>query len=141
MARPFEMIKDINDQKELWKIVVKVHHKWTVISNNKEHFEMIFIDKEAGIEDPLEYPLALDSFLGLRMKFKVKWQLRWGNAYVISVFHDEPVIKQLLGNWEKEKIKQSVDKANTENDYEVVTIFSVSSHVSTKFLNATIYHI
>ena len=38
------------------------------------------------------------------MKYKVKWQLRWGNAFVVPVFRDEPVIKQLLGNWEKEKV-------------------------------------
>ncbi|KAI5409396.1 hypothetical protein KIW84_054997 [Lathyrus oleraceus] len=36
MVRPFEIICDIIDKKELWKIVVKVHHKWNVVSNNKE---------------------------------------------------------------------------------------------------------
>ncbi|XP_058731680.1 uncharacterized protein LOC131623307 isoform X2 [Vicia villosa] len=46
MARPLERIADINDKKELWKVAVRVHHKWMVVSNNKEHFEMIFIDKE-----------------------------------------------------------------------------------------------
>lgn len=45
MARPFENFKDINDTKEFWKIVVKVHHKWNVISNTKEHFKMIVVDK------------------------------------------------------------------------------------------------
>ncbi|KAI5408452.1 hypothetical protein KIW84_054330 [Lathyrus oleraceus] len=44
MARPFEKITDINKTKELWKIAVKVHHKWTVISNNKEHIQLIFVD-------------------------------------------------------------------------------------------------
>ncbi|XP_058778020.1 uncharacterized protein LOC131652229 isoform X2 [Vicia villosa] len=37
---------DINDTKELWKVAVRVAHKWNVVSNNKEHFEMIFFDKE-----------------------------------------------------------------------------------------------
>ncbi|CAK8533959.1 unnamed protein product [Lathyrus sativus] len=46
MAMPFEKIGDIFDKKELWKIVVKVHHKWTVVSNNKEHLELIFVDAE-----------------------------------------------------------------------------------------------
>ncbi|XP_058722123.1 uncharacterized protein LOC131593573 [Vicia villosa] len=46
MARPLEKISDINDEKELWKVAVKIHHKWSVISNNKEHFEMVVYDSE-----------------------------------------------------------------------------------------------
>ncbi|XP_058746207.1 uncharacterized protein LOC131619084 [Vicia villosa] len=45
MARPIEIIVDINDGKELWKLAVRIHHRWNVVSNNKEHFEMIFVDK------------------------------------------------------------------------------------------------
>ncbi|XP_058761316.1 uncharacterized protein LOC131634701 [Vicia villosa] len=45
MSRPVERIAEINDGKELWKIVVRIHHRWKVVSNNKEHFEMIFVDK------------------------------------------------------------------------------------------------
>ncbi|XP_058776166.1 uncharacterized protein LOC131650476 [Vicia villosa] len=45
MSRPVERIAEINDGKELWKIVVRIHHRWNVVSNNKEHFEMIFVDK------------------------------------------------------------------------------------------------
>ncbi|XP_058733258.1 uncharacterized protein LOC131604860 [Vicia villosa] len=45
MSRPVERIAEINDGKELCKIVVRIHHRWNVVSNNKEHFEMIFVDK------------------------------------------------------------------------------------------------
>ncbi|XP_058725668.1 uncharacterized protein LOC131596960 [Vicia villosa] len=45
MSRPVERIAEINDGKELWKIVVRIHHRWKVVSNSKEHFEMIFVDK------------------------------------------------------------------------------------------------
>ncbi|XP_058726916.1 uncharacterized protein LOC131598318 [Vicia villosa] len=45
MSMPVERITEINDGKELWKIVVRIHHRWNVVSNNKEHFEMIFVDK------------------------------------------------------------------------------------------------
>ncbi|XP_058764091.1 uncharacterized protein LOC131637518 [Vicia villosa] len=45
MSRPVERIAEINNGKELWKIVVRIHHRWNVVSNNKEHFEMIFVDK------------------------------------------------------------------------------------------------
>ncbi|CAI8607489.1 unnamed protein product [Vicia faba] len=48
MARPVEKISDINDNKELWKLAVRVHHRWNVVSNNKVHFEMIFVDKAGG---------------------------------------------------------------------------------------------
>ncbi|XP_058745814.1 uncharacterized protein LOC131618652 [Vicia villosa] len=48
MARPLAKICDINDSKELWKVSVRVHHKWTVVSNKREHFEMIFVDVSGG---------------------------------------------------------------------------------------------
>ncbi|XP_058751158.1 uncharacterized protein LOC131624214 [Vicia villosa] len=48
MARPMEKVVDINDTKELWKVAVRVVHKWKVVSNNKEHCEMIFQDKEGS---------------------------------------------------------------------------------------------
>lgn len=49
MARPFKKINDINDMKELWKVVVSVHHKRSVVSNNKDHFEMIVVDKDVSL--------------------------------------------------------------------------------------------
>ncbi|XP_058770393.1 uncharacterized protein LOC131644024 [Vicia villosa] len=48
MARPLAKICDINDSKELWKVSVRVHRKWTVVSNKREHFEMIFVDVSGG---------------------------------------------------------------------------------------------
>lgn len=49
MAGPFEKINDTTDSKELWKVVVKVHCKWSVVSSNKKHFEMTLIDKEVSL--------------------------------------------------------------------------------------------
>lgn len=49
MTRLFEKISDTCDQKELWKVTVKVHHKWTVITNNKEHLELIFVDANVSL--------------------------------------------------------------------------------------------
>ncbi|KAI5447460.1 hypothetical protein KIW84_015062 [Lathyrus oleraceus] len=152
--------------KELWKVDVKVHHKWSVVSKNKEHFEMIVIDKDcpkvargdkapllcevghsteagifrykienevshygkckcskfvfcerlcsqlfgvsaaqmhdimikAGIDDPLEFPLALDVLLGSKIAFKVKCQLSWKSCYVVMILRDESFTK---GSMEK----------------------------------------
>ncbi|XP_058774349.1 uncharacterized protein LOC131648625 [Vicia villosa] len=42
MAQPIEAVKDINDSKDLWKIVVRCKYMWTVTSSsNKQHMDMI----------------------------------------------------------------------------------------------------
>lgn len=46
MARPFELLKNINDTKELWKVDICIHHRWSVVNKNKEHFELIVVDKD-----------------------------------------------------------------------------------------------
>lgn len=47
MARPIESVMDINDSKDLWKIVVRCRHLWTVrSSSNKEHLELILVDSK-----------------------------------------------------------------------------------------------
>ncbi|XP_050883299.1 uncharacterized protein LOC127086562 [Lathyrus oleraceus] len=44
MARPIESVMDINDSKDLWKIVVRCRHFWTVrSSSSKEHLELILV--------------------------------------------------------------------------------------------------
>ncbi|XP_058736051.1 uncharacterized protein LOC131608135 isoform X3 [Vicia villosa] len=50
---------------------------------------------EAGITDPLEFPLALDGLVGLKLVFKVKWQPSWNNATVVSIYDDKAAFKQL----------------------------------------------
>ncbi|KAI5405218.1 hypothetical protein KIW84_052118 [Lathyrus oleraceus] len=57
MVKPLEKICDLNDTKDLWKVTLRVHHKWLVLSNNKEHFEMIFIDKD-GADTHVVVPAA-----------------------------------------------------------------------------------
>ncbi|CAL5212474.1 unnamed protein product [Lathyrus oleraceus] len=45
MARPIEDIKNINDFKNLWKIVVRIKDLWFVTTMaNKEHLEIFVID-------------------------------------------------------------------------------------------------
>ncbi|CAK8541151.1 unnamed protein product [Lathyrus sativus] len=46
MAKPFSIVKDINDGKEFWKMALRIHHKWSLNSKNKEHFEIIVVDKK-----------------------------------------------------------------------------------------------
>ena len=50
MARPIEVVKDINDSKDLWKIAVRCKHLWTITSaSNKEHIEMILVDSKVWL--------------------------------------------------------------------------------------------
>ncbi|XP_058753022.1 uncharacterized protein LOC131626208 [Vicia villosa] len=77
MARPFELVKNINDTKELWKVVVLIHHKWTVLNKNKEHFELVVVDKDGcdiHVNVPHPFKQAYDSLLTV------------GNTYTISNF-------------------------------------------------------
>ncbi|XP_058775346.1 uncharacterized protein LOC131649610 [Vicia villosa] len=77
MARPFELVKNINDTKELWKVAVLIHHKWTVLNKNKEHFELVVVDKDGcdiHVNVPHPFKQAYDSLLTV------------GNTYTISNF-------------------------------------------------------
>ncbi|XP_058777014.1 uncharacterized protein LOC131651367 [Vicia villosa] len=62
MTRPFECVKDISDNKELWKIAIKIHHKWNVITNTKQHFEMIVMDKDGTDIHVIVPPLYSQTF-------------------------------------------------------------------------------
>ncbi|XP_058744322.1 uncharacterized protein LOC131616890 [Vicia villosa] len=77
MARPFELVKNINNTKELWKVDVLIHHKWTVLNKNKEHFELVVVDKDGcdiHVNVPHPFKQAYDSLLTI------------GNTYTISNF-------------------------------------------------------
>ncbi|XP_050914691.1 uncharacterized protein LOC127129579 [Lathyrus oleraceus] len=56
----------MNFTKELWKVAVKVHHKWIVISNDKEHIELIFVDADGTnvhVIVPINLKATFDSVL------------------------------------------------------------------------------
>ncbi|KAL5063752.1 hypothetical protein RYX36_025489 [Vicia faba] len=55
---------------------------------------------EAGLHDPLEFPLAPDQVLDVKMYFKVKWQPRWKNCSVVMLLKNDPFIKQLSDQFE-----------------------------------------
>ncbi|CAK8536077.1 unnamed protein product [Lathyrus sativus] len=81
MARPFEKICDISDKKELWKIVVKVHHKWTIVSNSKKHLEFVFVDVE-GKDIHVIVPTTLKGTFDL--------VLQGNNMYIVTNFQPQP---------------------------------------------------
>lgn len=47
MARPFDLIKNVIDMKELWKLHVRIEDLWFIFTKVKEkHLEMLMLDKE-----------------------------------------------------------------------------------------------
>lgn len=44
MERPVQLISDVNDKKDFWKLTVKVKDKWTVVKDGKEHLELVIVD-------------------------------------------------------------------------------------------------
>ncbi|CAI8619547.1 unnamed protein product [Vicia faba] len=78
MARPIEAVKDINESKDLWKIVVRCKHLWTVTSaSKKEHIEMILVDSELDTIQVIVPPFLVSKF---------KEQLAVGCSYVMQNF-------------------------------------------------------
>ncbi|CAI8612671.1 unnamed protein product [Vicia faba] len=52
---------------------------------------------QAGITNPLEFPLALDAMLEKKFAFKVKWDLKWKSSFVVQFIKDEQLIAHLEG--------------------------------------------
>ncbi|GAU49007.1 hypothetical protein TSUD_284940 [Trifolium subterraneum] len=63
MARNFEFIKDITDQKDLWKIAVKVKDKWNAMKDGKEYTQMVVVDAKGD-----------DIFIIVPNELKVKFE-------------------------------------------------------------------
>ncbi|XP_058776643.1 replication protein A 70 kDa DNA-binding subunit B-like isoform X2 [Vicia villosa] len=70
-----------NDSKELWKVAIRVVHKWKVVSNNKEHFEMIYQDKEGS---DIHVVVPNTCMAAYNDKFEVD------NTYTVSNFAVQP---------------------------------------------------
>ncbi|XP_058726556.1 uncharacterized protein LOC131597914 [Vicia villosa] len=100
---------------------------------------------EAGITDPLDFPLRLDAMLHLDLALRVRWQPSWDSCSVIMFVDDKPFVKQFGAQWEPTEanlpipepsgtklpvqIKESVDEANTAaaDDCEVLTDLEITS--------------
>ncbi|PNX85483.1 replication factor-a protein 1 (Rpa1) family protein, partial [Trifolium pratense] len=73
MSRGVDNIKDINDNKEVWKVAVKVDDIWTTTRYSKEYAEMIIRDIQGDsihvMIGPEEYKKRTDELAEL-MKLK-----------------------------------------------------------------------
>ncbi|KAI5411958.1 hypothetical protein KIW84_056865 [Lathyrus oleraceus] len=78
MARPIEFVMDINDSKDLWKIVVRCRHLWTVrSSSNKEHLELILLDSKLDMIQAIVPSHLVSKYVG---------DLAVGASYIMQNF-------------------------------------------------------
>ncbi|CAI8615167.1 unnamed protein product [Vicia faba] len=78
MELRIEYVRDINDSKYLWKIVVRCKDLWSVISaSNKEHLEMVLIDAKCAMIQVIVPPHLI---------LKHKSALAFGNTYIMLNF-------------------------------------------------------
>ncbi|XP_058783210.1 uncharacterized protein LOC131657876 [Vicia villosa] len=84
---------------------------------------------QAGITDPLEFPLKLDAMTGLDLALRVRWQPSWDSCSVIMFVADKPFVKQFGAQWQPTQIKESVDEANTAaaDDCDILTDLEITS--------------
>jgi hypothetical protein len=51
MSRAIDFIKDINDEKELWKLAVRLEDVWKTGIGRGEHLEFLILDKQVKFQD------------------------------------------------------------------------------------------
>jgi hypothetical protein len=49
---------------------------------------------QAGVNNPLEYPLCVDTICGRTFALRIKWQPTWGTCSVQSLKEDDTIIKK-----------------------------------------------
>ncbi|CAK8579076.1 unnamed protein product [Lathyrus sativus] len=64
-------------KKELWKVVVRIHHKWSIVSNNKQQMELIVVVSQGDDIHVVVPTMLVDIFSD---------KLIVGHTYTISNF-------------------------------------------------------
>ncbi|XP_058774959.1 uncharacterized protein LOC131649219 [Vicia villosa] len=150
---PYKCVKGHDTETAIfrYKIKVGVLHAGTkckFVLWDKESEELLEVSAahmretmfQAGIFDPLDFPLALDKLLDQELAFKVKWQPDWSNCSVIMLVKDKPIVDQLKAEWVDatavtsqqlnapvNHVKESVDEAVPIDDSDIVTDLEITS--------------
>ncbi|KAI5436992.1 hypothetical protein KIW84_023204 [Lathyrus oleraceus] len=117
MVRTIENINNINDSKDLWKIVVRIKDLWYKLEvhavDDKHIAKFIFWDSdcakligklandlktklvEAGEDDPLEFSYPLDLMLNKELAIRVVYQPKYGRLSIVDFRDGEDYIKKL----------------------------------------------
>ncbi|KAL6508619.1 hypothetical protein OROGR_023330 [Orobanche gracilis] len=81
ISRPFDMIKDLNDSKHLWKIVVRIADLWYIQMPPKpDHLEMILMDSKG---DKIQVSIRKDDFTEWNGKLKEHHTYVMHNSHVV----------------------------------------------------------
>ncbi|KAI5396273.1 hypothetical protein KIW84_062467 [Lathyrus oleraceus] len=115
MARSFEKIAKINERKELWKIIMKVHHKWNVLSNNKEHLELIFVNVDGTnihVVVPIALKAAFDSVLVINNTYIVTNFLPQTNDIMFKTSEHPFIIRFTVGTSVSDINKHEISRKN-----------------------------
>jgi hypothetical protein len=59
---------------------------------------------QAGVTNPLEYPLCVDNICGRTFALRIKWQPTWGTCSVQSLKEDEAIIKRVKDLFPKDEV-------------------------------------
>ncbi|WJX77104.1 hypothetical protein P8452_60444 [Trifolium repens] len=81
MARAIDFIKDINDEKELWKLIVCLEDVWKTGIGQGEHLEFLILDKQG---DTIQVVLPSDLYPLFESK------LEEGTTYIMKNFKVQP---------------------------------------------------
>jgi hypothetical protein len=62
---------------------------------------------QAGVTNPLEYPLCVDNICGRTFALRIKWQPTWGTCSVQSLKEDDTIIKKTIDQFPKDEVFDS----------------------------------
>ncbi|WJX29887.1 hypothetical protein P8452_18484 [Trifolium repens] len=101
--------------------------------------ELQLIMIEAGVTNPLEYPLCVDNICGRTFALRIKWQPTWGTCSVQSLKEDDTIIKKTIDQFPKDEATSKIilaspstaqattqPESNQDNSKMIVTIPSNS---------------
>ncbi|XP_058778663.1 uncharacterized protein LOC131652733 [Vicia villosa] len=144
-----------------YKILIEVFNagtKATFVIWDREAFQLLKVTAaqmrtnliEAGITDPLEFPAALDTLVGMTMVFKVKWQPDWDNGSVMSILEDDIVKRDILRSFGQElpdsqmittpnltQNNESVAEASHLDDWDIIPETDITSNTLSEPLTPT----
>ncbi|XP_058727010.1 uncharacterized protein LOC131598426 [Vicia villosa] len=144
-----------------YKILIEVFNagtKATFVIWDREAFQLLKVTAaqmrtdliEAGVTDPLDFPVALDALVGKTMVFKVKWQPDWENGSVMSILEDDIVKRDILRSFGQElpdsqmmttptltQNNESVAEASQLDDWDIIPETDITSNTLPEPLTPT----
>ncbi|GAU30733.1 hypothetical protein TSUD_145300 [Trifolium subterraneum] len=102
--------------------------------------ELQLIMAEAGVTNPLEHPLCLDTICGRTFAFRAKWQPLWDTCSVQALKEDDAIVKQIIELFPKneEPCKKLITTTTPSNDEGTSKLLITTTTPATFELNNTV---